>query len=156
VIRPYQEQDLPELLSTWAAASEVGHPFLSPEFLAQERENFPRVYLPNAETWVFEEEGRVIGFVSLLENEVGGLFVHPAYHRRGIGGRLIDKARELRGDLDVEVFKGNPIGRAFYAKCGFELVEEKIHPGTGFELLRLRLAADQPLPISDLGPQWRC
>ncbi len=51
----------------------------------------------------------------------------------------MDKAKELRGELVVEVFKANSIGRAFYAKYGFESVAEKVHEQTGFELLRLRI-----------------
>ena len=96
MIREYHEQDLPELLSVWEAASEIAHPFLTAEFLAAERENIPNLYLPNAETWVAELEGRVIGFVALIGNEVGAIFVHPNQHGTGIGRKLMDKARELK------------------------------------------------------------
>lgn len=143
MIRKYQDRDLDDLLDAWASASEFAHPFLTQDFLALERENIPNLYLPNAETWVFEDEGRVVGFVALLGNEVGAIFVHPSHQRRGVGQQLMDKARELRGELIVEVFKANTIGRAFYAKYGFEIVAEKIHEQTGFELLRLRLPSSQ-------------
>ena len=53
----------------------------------------------------------------------------------------MDKARELRGELEVEVFVANTIGRAFYAKYGFEAFEEKVHCQTGLNVLRLRLPA---------------
>ncbi len=139
MIRKYRDQDLDDLLAAWASASEIAHPFLTQDFLALERENIPNLYLPNAETWVFEDEGRVVGFVALLGNEVGAIFVHPNQQRRGVGRQLMDKAKELRGELIVEVFKANSIGRAFYAKYGFESVAEKVHEQTGFELLRLRI-----------------
>ena len=88
---------------------------------------------------VADVDGRVIGFISLLENEVGGLFVHSSHHRQGIGCSLIDKARELKGDLYVEVFKDNKIGRAFYRKCGFVPIGEKVHEQTNFDLVCLQL-----------------
>jgi putative acetyltransferase len=47
----------------------------------------------------------------------------------------------LRGDLEVEVFRANAIGRRFYQAYGFELLEEKMHDETGNELLRLRFNA---------------
>lgn len=137
MIRRYRDQDLDNLLAVWAAASEIAHPFLTQEFLATERENIPNLYLPNAETWVFDDGGRVIGFVALLGNEVGALFVHPSHQRKGVGWQLMDKARELRGELVVEVFKANTIGRAFYAKYGFEPIAEIVYDQTGFDLLRL-------------------
>ncbi len=141
MIRPYQPEDLEELLDAWAAASEIAHPFLTQDFLAAERENIPNLYLPNAETWVFELEGKVVGFIALLGNEVGAIFVHPAHHGKGFGRGLMDQARELRGELVVEVFKANQIGRTFYAKYGFEPIEEKVHEQTGQDLLKLRLPA---------------
>lgn len=139
MIREYQPADLPDLLSSWEAASKLAHPFLTPEFLAGERENIPNIYLPMAETWVAEFEGRVIGFVALIGNEVGAIFVHPNQHGKGFGRGLMDKARELRGELTVEVFADNRIGRDFYEKCGFKSIEEKVHEQTGFALCRLQL-----------------
>ncbi|MGK7915973.1 MAG: GNAT family N-acetyltransferase [Prochloraceae cyanobacterium] len=112
---------------------------LCEQICRSERDNIPKVYLPNAETWVAEQDDRAIGFISLLGNEVGAIFVHPNYHGQGIGHKLMDKARELRGELIVEVFAANDIGRNFYHKYGFELVEQKVHEQTGLEILRLRL-----------------
>lgn len=50
----------------------------------------------------------------------------------------MNKAKEFRDELAVEVFVKNAIGRAFYAKFGFTPIEEKVHEQTGFDLLRLR------------------
>ncbi len=138
MIRQYEDRDLDDLLTAWAAASEIAHPFLTKEFLASERENIPNLYLPNAETWVYEDDGRVVGFVALIGNEVGAIFVHPSHQRKGVGNGLMDKAKKLREELEVEVFVKNAIGRAFYAKYGFTPVEENVHEQTGFDLLRLR------------------
>lgn len=140
MIRSYQEEDLDDLLKTWEAASKVAHPFLTEEFLASERENIPNLYLPNADTWVFEVGGRVVGFVALIGNEIGAIFVHPRQQRYGAGSQLMEKAKELHRELEVEVFAANTIGRGFYAKHGFEKVEEKVHDQTGNILLRLRLS----------------
>jgi len=141
VIREYEPADCEEVLNVWANASAEAHPFLSREFLERERHNIPNVYLPNADTWVWESGGRVVGFMSLLGNEVGALFVDPGAQRAGIGRALIGRARALRGGLEVEVFRDNLRGRAFYAKCGFEVMHHSIHAQTGFEIIRLRLAA---------------
>lgn len=139
MIRKYQSTDLEDLLSAWAAASAVAHPFLSREFLQHERENIQNVHLPQADTWVWEADGRVVGFISLLGNEVGAIFVDPRFHGKGIGRALMDRARASHRELEVEVFKANALGRAFYARYGFELVQEKIHEPTGFKVMRLRL-----------------
>jgi putative acetyltransferase len=139
MIREYEERDLSELLAAWYSASQVGHPFLSEAFFEQERQNIATRYLPIAETWVYVLDGVVVGVISLVGNEVGGLFVDAKYHGQGIGRALMDKARSLRDVLELEVFEKNIIGRIFYDKYGFSQVGAYLHEETGFILLRLRL-----------------
>lgn len=55
----------------------------------------------------------------------------------------MDKAQELRSDLEVEVFKENSIGRKFYSRYGFEHLEEKFHEPTGQQVLRLQFTANK-------------
>jgi putative acetyltransferase len=145
MIREYRSDDLDALLTVWAAASAVAHPFLSGEFLSAERRNIADLYLPVAETWVWEVAGHVQGFIALMGHEVGGLFVHPELHGRGVGRALMDHARGLHGELEVEVFKDNALGRAFYAAYGFVEVREGVHEDTGLGVLRLVLpSAERP------------
>lgn len=139
MIRPYRADDLEAVLAVWSAASSVGHTFLDAAFIATERGNIAKQYLPAAETWVWEADDGVAGFISLLGNEVGAIFVDPVLHGAGIGRALMDHARALRGRLEVEVFEANTIGRAFYAKCGFVLKRRVIHEETGLRMMRLVL-----------------
>ncbi len=141
LVRKYEEKDLNDVLSTWENASKIAHPFLTSEFMEGERYNLPNIYLPNAETWVVEQNGQVIGFIALIGNEIGGLFVQPKFHGTGAGRVLMDKAYELHDDLEVEVFKANALGRKFYSNYNLELLSEKVHEKTGNELLRLKLMA---------------
>ena len=137
-IRPYAPEDLVPMLNTWERANRLAHPFMTDAFIAQERYNIPNVYMPHAETWIIEQDGHVIGFLALIGNEVGGLFVDPAHHGTGAGFALMNKAKDLRGDLEVEVFKVNTIGRRFYDRYGFTLMHETMHEPTGQPVLRLR------------------
>lgn len=139
MIREYRTDDLSALLEVWADASAVGHPFLNAEFLEAERQNIARLYLPASETWVWEADGRVVGFISLMGVEIGGLFVDPTHHGRGIGRALVEHARGLREELEAEVFGDNALGRAFYAACGFIEIGDGIHPETSLAVVRLRL-----------------
>ena len=143
LIRPYVESDLEGVLSAWENASKLAHPFLTAAFQAKERYNIPNVYLPNTDTWVAEVEGVVVGFIALMGNEVGAIFVEPRLHGAGVGKALMDKAREIHRDLEVEVFEANSIGRRFYSGYGFEPLAEKHHQETGNKVLRLKYCADQ-------------
>ena len=138
MIRPYEDRDLNDVLDVWNAATRLAHPFLDNVFLRDERKAIAEVYLPMAETWVFILDTGVVGFIALLGDEVGGLYVAPDHHGQGIGRQLVDHARGLRGHLEVEVFKANTLGRRFYDRYGFVLMKERIHEETGQPLLRLK------------------
>ncbi len=109
MIRRYRDKDSEALIEIWYTASQVATRFLSEEFLAEEREAIRKSYLPSAETWVFETEGTVAGFITLLGNEVGAIFVHPKWQRRGVGRALMDHAIDLRSFLHLDVFKENAV-----------------------------------------------
>jgi len=143
VIRPYDPRDRDALLAVWAESAAVAHPFWTPATLEQERREIASKYLPVAETWVFERAGAVVGFISLLGDEVGGIFVAPRYHGQGIGRALMDQARGSRDRLELDVFEANRIGRSFYAAYGFRVVAERMDEATGQRVLRLHLPADQ-------------
>lgn len=137
-LRQYQDSDLNAVTTAWEAATRLAHAFMTDEFIAQERIKVGEVYMPNTDTWVAVENSEVIGFIALMGNEVGALFLQPGFHGKGIGKALMDKAQALHGELEVEVFKENAIGRGFYSRYGFEYLEEKHHDPTGQTLLRLK------------------
>ena len=140
-IRQYKESDLEAVLDSWEQATRLAHPFMTDDFIAQERINTTEIYLPNTDTWVADIAGEVKGFIALMGNEVGAIFLQPACHGKGVGKALMDKAQELHGDLEVEVFKENTIGRNFYSKYGFEHLVEQFHEPTGQQVLRLKFTA---------------
>ena len=139
MIRQFEGKDLSDLLDVWYSASLVAHPFLDEAFFEQERRNISEIYLPNAETWVFEQDRVVVGFISLIGNEVGAIFVDSKNHGKGIGSALMNHAKSIREILELDVFKDNIVGRSFYEKFGFSQVDEHLHEETGFMHVRLKL-----------------
>lgn len=139
MIRPFADEDLGEVLDVWYEASLVAHSFLSEEFLATERREVAEHWLPLAETMVYEHDGRVIGFLALIGNEVGAIFVHPRCQGRGFGRALMDRAWSIRPFLELNVLEANAIGRRFYETYGFKLIDRHIGETTNQPELRLRL-----------------
>ena len=143
MIRKYAPEDQEAVLRVWYESAQVAHPFWAPEMFDHERQAIAEQHLPRAETYVFERTGTVVGFISLLGTEVGGLFVMPRYHRQGIGRALVDVARASRDHLELDVFEANGIGRAFYERYGFQVVGERMDEATGLRTLRLELRRDR-------------
>jgi ribosomal protein S18 acetylase RimI-like enzyme len=89
----------------------------------------------------------VVGFIALLEEHVGGLFIAPAHHRRGIGTRLMRHVQAISRRLSVNVFSVNENARRFYEKCGFRPVLEQLCPRTGQMEWRMEWSA--PSSVAD-------
>ncbi|AKI02542.1 acetyltransferase [Hoeflea sp. IMCC20628] len=139
MIREFESRDTDAVVAIWRKASELAHPFLTGEFLDTEADALRNVYLAHAKTQVLEMDGRVVGFIAMAGNEVAGLFLDPAYHRRGLGKALVDKIASEEGTLTVDVFKHNAIGRRFYDGYGFQPVGEYVHEASGQVTLRMKL-----------------
>ena len=138
MIRKYKETDLETVVDIWYQSSTLAHPFLEPDFVEKVKKDMHDIYIPNSETWVYEENASIIGFIGMIENEIGGLFVLPDQHSRGIGTKLVNLVREQHDELEVEVFKKNKIGRAFYDKYGFTFMKEYFDEASNNDVLRLK------------------
>lgn len=137
MIRKYTNTDETAVVNAWYKANRLAHPFLSLDFLEDQRTAMKEMYLPNAETWVIEVDQKVVGFIALIGSEIGGLFVDPEFHGQKLGFALVNKAVAEKGSLTVEVFKQNPIGRKFYNRYGFCDPVESFHEMTGQQILTL-------------------
>jgi GNAT superfamily N-acetyltransferase len=81
--------------------------------------------VPTTEVWVAVDErsARIVGFMALDGDDLGQLYLDPAWLRRGIGSRLVELAKTRRpGGLGLFTFQVNAGARAFYERHGFRTV----------------------------------
>ncbi|MEO3388863.1 GNAT family N-acetyltransferase [Mesorhizobium sp. CAU 1741] len=84
VIRPIVACDKPSAAAVWLRASSIAHPFFKAAQLAEQQQLVRDVYLEKAETWVAVVAGEVVGFIGILVNWIGGLFVAPECQGQGV------------------------------------------------------------------------
>ncbi|QCR34600.1 N-acetyltransferase [Nissabacter sp. SGAir0207] len=120
MIRPFRPPDLEPLMALWLESTTAGHPFIDPRYW---RESAPLVrshYLPQAQTWVSECDGRLGGFASVMEQRfLGALFVAPPLFGRGVAAALMAHVQQRFPALSLEVYVRNHRAVAFYRKHGF-------------------------------------
>ena len=87
--------------------------------------------LYSGETYVFEKDGLIKGFVSLCEDNLAALFVAPSFQGKGIGRQLMAKAKGVRNNLQLTVYEENNKSVEFYKKCGFKIIKEQVDEHTG-------------------------
>lgn len=144
VLRPYAEADRDACLAIWRAASEAGHPFLTRAELDADQVLVRDIYLSKAAITVACDDAGPVGFVALIDNFIGGLFVQPAWHRRGVGRLMIAAASRQAGPLSVEVYAENATAMRFYATLGFVQTAERATDDQGRPHALVRL--EQPRP----------
>lgn len=141
MIREYKTEDTDALITIWDNAEPLAHPFLSDEVRDQVRRDMREIYLPNAETWVLENDGAPVGFISMIGTEIGGLFLDPSEQGKGWGRQMVDHIVASKGPLTVEVFKDNKIGLPFYERYGFVVIGEGVFEATSDETFKMAMLA---------------
>jgi putative acetyltransferase len=146
MIRRLDPVEVDELIRVWLASTIPGQSFL-PEahWRAMEGEVRDQL-LPIAETWVVEEDGAMVAFMSIIDDLIGGLFTHPDHQGKGHGRALVEHARLLHDPVFVEVFEANEKAIGFYRFCGFVDHEVRVDEESGLPQLILRLEDAPPSP----------
>ncbi len=107
-----------------------------------EAENVRHVYPAFARIWVTEADTDVVGFIAMIEDEIGALFLSPKHHGAGLGRAMVDFVVDLTGPVTVRVFRDNQIGRKFYEGYGFKFLEDEFHEPSGHWLQKMTFTPD--------------
>jgi len=123
MIRPYQEDDFEVVTQFWFDAMNVAMPGLAKRLghtLEDAREFFRTAIAVEDRLWVYEMNDTPVGYLGMQGKFIDRLYVHPAYHRRGIGLALLAHARTISPKhLWLYTHAANSIARVFYEKNGF-------------------------------------
>jgi len=135
MVRRLKDSDIDRVLGIWLDASVRAHDFMEKEFWESRLPEMRDIYLPASETYVSVQKGEVKGFLSLHGDTLAALFVDPDAQGRGIGTRLMAKAKSLRNRIYLTVYRENRRAIDFYLKCGFRGVKEQVDEHTGHKEL---------------------
>ncbi|GIO34488.1 MULTISPECIES: N-acetyltransferase [Paenibacillus] len=130
-IRTMDDKDMDAVIGIWLAASKEAHHFIEPGYWEAKQQDMRNVYLPMAETYVLEEMGQPVGFISTVQDYLAALFVHPDHQGKGYGRALLQFVKERSEELKLKVYKDNDNAYRFYCRHGFTVMEEAADEDTG-------------------------
>ena len=126
MIRPFCMEDTDAVMEIWLSVNKIAHGFIEASYWTENFQAVEKTFLPRSETYVYEEDGQVRGFVSILPKWfVGALFVSLESQGNGIGTALLEFCKQRYERLSLGVFKENTASVGFYHKCGFDIILER-------------------------------
>lgn len=132
MIRKFEKSDKSDIdvvMQIWKNENIKAHKFIHKEYW-EGNYNFVTEALSNAEIYVYIIEEKIVGFVGLDNNYIEGIFVDTNNQCNGIGTSLLNKVKESRNNLTLNVYKKNTNAISFYKKNGFIIISENIDNNT--------------------------
>ncbi|MBU2712741.1 GNAT family N-acetyltransferase [Zooshikella harenae] len=132
MIKPYTPSDIESVLSIWLEASVQSHTFINRSFWESKINDMRSIYIPQSETYVYNLDSEIVGFISLYQTTLATLFISPNHQGKGFGTQLLSNAKSLRNKLQLAVYKDNHKSTLFYKHNGFQYLYEQTDKHTGF------------------------
>lgn len=123
------EKTLDSLLAIWLEGNLQAHSFI-PKNYWLDNQVAVREGLAQARIFVKETDGKAVGFLGLVEEEIAGLFVKEQFQKQGIGEALIQRVKDEKTILTLNVYQNNQAALLFYERQGFRRVRHQIEPQT--------------------------
>lgn len=127
-IRLSNECDINIIMEIWLESTIRAHSFIEKDYWVNNYDLVKNKYIPYSKTYVYEEENKIKGFISIIEdNFIGALFVDNNSQGNGIGKEILDFAKNEYRNLSLAVYKDNEKALKFYLREGFSIVKEQVN-----------------------------
>jgi putative acetyltransferase len=112
-----------EVVTIWEASVRATHHFLKEEDIQYFKPLILNTYLDVVKLKCMRnEEGKIIGFLGVANQNLEMLFIHPDYRGKHIGKTLLNFSIEKMNVKKVDVNEQNEQAVGFYKKNGFETI----------------------------------
>lgn len=131
MIRKLENSDIDRIMDIWINTTIKAHSFVKQEYWMENYDIVKNTYLPSSDTYIYEDNEDIKGFISVIDNEfIGALFIDYKYQGYGIGKKLIDYIYGIYTKLALTVYKDNYRAVQFYKQMGFKVIDEMCNEDT--------------------------
>lgn len=132
MVRKFKKKDLPTVLRLWRELNIDSQSFIEEEYWQEKYKNLEKE-LEKGEIFVHDEKGAVRGFIDIRNKTVKGVFVQKEFQSKGIGEKLMKRAKSKNDKLKSHVYKKNEEALHFYLREGFAATKVQKNLETGEE-----------------------
>ncbi|MCR4605882.1 MAG: GNAT family N-acetyltransferase [Eubacterium sp.] len=136
-VRKYASKDLDELMEIWLIGNIKEQSFIPKKYWNKNFTEIKRI-VELSDVFVYEQHGKIYGFISSMEEELVGIYVAEGARSLGIGKLLMDKMKDKMGILEASVYTKNKRAMKFFEKEEFQATNIRIDEATGEEEVLLK------------------
>ncbi|MFT2091488.1 N-acetyltransferase [Paraglaciecola sp. 2405UD69-4] len=133
MIRKMNTVEVDTLVSLWFKSSVKAHNFIPEDFWQSQILAMKESYLPNSDTYIYEENNHILGFISYHQGFVPALFVSPNAQSQGVGSKLLNFIKQRHNQLQLAVYVQNHRAHSFYQSQGFKDFDRQLCEQTEHE-----------------------
>ena len=131
MLRELKEKDIDDVMRIWRDGNFKAHNFISSVYWSDKYIKVQNEYLRKSYTLVYEEDGKIKAFISVIDDGyIGALFVTEDVQREGIGRILINYVKEKYETLSLKVYEKNINATMFFKAMGFKKLRSQIDEST--------------------------
>ena len=130
MIRKFEQNDLPIIMSIWLNANKDAHSFIDESYWQNHYAKVSR-QIPQTEVLVYEEDSTINGFIGVYDHYIAGIFIERSKRAQGAGTMLLDAVKARKSPLSLRVYEKNISAVRFYQKSGFRIVEKSVDEDCG-------------------------
>lgn len=128
MIEKFKTEYLDDIMQIWLASNISAHSFIKSSYWKSMFDEVKKM-IPQAEIYVYRDNGEILGFVGITDNYIDGIFT--ICRSSGIGKALIDYVKKLKGSLELNVYEKNKLAIKFYERESFKIVSKSTDESTG-------------------------
>lgn len=132
------KKDYKLVLEIWEKSVRATHRFLSEEDISFYKDIIPE-NLDYVTLYLWEDDGEIVGFSGISEDELVMLFLDPKFIGKGYGSKILVNLIKTEKIKRIDVNTQNDHAKTFYLNHGFEIESEDDLDGFG-----------KPYPITHL------
>lgn len=130
MIRELQISDIEQVMKLWLCGNKDAHYFIQEEYWSSHFDEVQEALL-QAKVFVYDTDGKIQGFIGMVNEYIAGIFVDKNYRSTGIGTQLLNFVKQKYDTLSLSVYEKNARAVEFYHREGFSILSEGIDENTG-------------------------
>lgn len=117
------KEEYKNVVELWESSVRATHHFLKEEDIEYYKPLILNTYLDAVELRCIRNNGKIVGFLGVADQNLEMLFIDPEYRGQKIGKTLLNYSISQLNVTKVDVNEQNEQAVGFYKHCGFETIK---------------------------------